>query len=129
MKTRQPSIREIRTALQELEPQDGEALTDEAMQQSADQAMNHLAGRFPTLTGGRLQEAYEVHTDALRRKMAGDELMGHRLQACADFLGKNTYATLDEAADYLGLLSMQEVWDLVMDEAELPPSEAPKNLP
>ena len=129
MNERQPSTREIRIVLEELmvavlPPDD----TEMAQAQAQDKLLLALADRFPKLKAGTLRQTMEIHADAMQRKAAREELHGHRLQAVADFLGQNMYANFEEAADDLGLLSLQEVWDLVMDKAGLPPSKAPETL-
>jgi hypothetical protein len=139
MKTLPPTTREIRFALEEILPdmlperwEDG-VLEDEAQRAKSQKEVTlALVRRFPNVSAealaGALNQAYEIHRAALRR--AGDRLAldAQRGKALADFLVRKMYANLQEAMDDLGLLSPQEAWDLVMDEAGLPPSEAPETL-
>ena len=129
MNERQPSTREIRLVLEELmidtlPPDD----TEMAQAQAQNKLLRALADRFPKLTAGVLSQALEISDGVIRRRMARDKLKLQRVQAYADFLGQKMYANFDEAADDLGLLSDQEVWDLVMDKAGLPPCNVPETL-
>ena len=98
------------------------------MEAARDKLLRELDRRFPKLTTAALSQALEVHGEAAERCAIRQNLTGQRIQAVADFLGKNMYANAEEAADDLGLLSLQEVWDLIMDQAGLPSSEAPETL-
>ena len=127
MAERQPSVREIRVVLQELEDADP-PVDENNMERARDKLLQELDRRFPKLTTAVLSQALEVHGKAAERCAGRLNLDGQRAQAVSNFLGNNMYANIEEAADNLGLLSLQEVWDLIMEQAGLPPNQAPETL-
>ena len=127
MSKRQPSTREIRRVLEELQ-NTMPPLSEGTKLQRQKKILEELAGRFPNLSTERLGKALEAQIEVKRREALREKLSASRMKAVLDFLTRNMYANLEEAADDLGLLSLQEVWDLVMDEAKLPLSDAPETI-
>ena len=86
MTERQPSVREIRIVLEELE--DAAPPPDENnMEQARYELLQELARRFPKLTTAVLSQALEIHGDAAQRSAARYELNGRQAQAASEFFG------------------------------------------
>ena len=121
MAERQPSTREIRSVLRDMEKEPD-------FDKDPEETLRRLASRFPNLPSSRAIEAFNVHLAVARRTVAREELEAHRATAVMKCLSASSYANLNEAAADLGLFDLQEVWDYVMEEAGLPPSTAPETV-
>ncbi len=119
MVERHPSMREIRIAYEEL----ADATPDDPGAERSRKIAQALMERFPNAPREKLGEAMVLAADISDRTAKREQLAGQRTLAVRDFL-KNSYAHLEEACGDLGFFGLQEVWDYVMDEAGLPPSEA-----
>ncbi len=120
MVERHPSMREIRIAYEEL----ADATPDDPGAERSRKIAQFLLERFPDAPREKLGEAMVLAADISDRTAKREQLAGQRALAVGDFLAKNSYARLEEACGDLGFFGLQEVWDYVMDEAGLPPSEA-----
>ncbi len=124
MVERHPSMREIRIAYEEL----AAASPDDPGAERSRKIAQALLERFPNAPREKLGEAMVLAADISDRTASREQLAGRRALAIRDFLAKNSYAHLEEACGDLGFFGLQEVWDYVMDEAGLPPSQAPETI-
>ena len=127
MTERQPSIREIRAFMREVE-REAEAQSLDPSALETEQVLQRCVARFPSLKTARALEAFEVHVAVGERTSARLDLEMQRTMAIMNFLETNSYANLNEASDDLGFFDVQEVWDYVIDQAKLPPSTAPETI-
>ena len=86
-----------------------------------------FAAAFPNARTDYLAALFDERATALGRlgERIADEAA--QIKAVRDFLARACYANIAEGCQHLGL-QPQELWDKIMREANLPPSEMPETI-